>query len=202
MRTASFHQKRLGMAKKRAYRGPRRHKLETIEHYNAIAEAYDSLYGQEQEMKIDFMLGRLSLEGMRTILDAGCGTCLLFENIYDDDRILVGVDTSEKILREGWRKFRDKANTLLVQADAEHLPFRGKAFDAVFAVTLIQNLPKPRRFLEEAKRVSKEGATIVVSGLKRKYTFERFNSMLKKTILLKESYDVEGLKDYIAFGSA
>lgn len=174
-------------------------KLDTMEHYNALAKAYDTLYGQEQKMKIDFILKNLDLKNSGKILDVGCGTCILFENVYDEGKIFVGLDISEKILREGWRKFRDKTNLFLVLADAEHLPFRDKVFDTIFAITLIQNLPNPIRSLKEVKRVSKSEASIVVSGLKRKYTFKEFKSIISKAIFLSESYDIEDLKDYIAF---
>lgn len=174
-------------------------KLDTMEHYNALAKAYDTLYGQEQKMKIDFILKNLDLKNSGKILDVGCGTCILFENVYDEGKIFVGLDISEKILREGWRKFRDKTNLFLVLADAEHLPFRDKVFDTIFAITLIQNLPNPIRSLKEIKRVSKSEASIVVSGLKRKYTFKEFKSIISKAIFLSESYDIEDLKDYIAF---
>jgi ubiquinone/menaquinone biosynthesis C-methylase UbiE len=174
-------------------------KLDTMEHYNALAKAYDILYGQEQKMKIDFILKNLDFKNSRKILDVGCGTCILFENVYDEGKIFVGLDISEKILREGWRKFRDKTNLFLVLADAEHLPFRDKVFDTIFAITLIQNLPNPIRSLKEIKRVSKSEASIVVSGLKRKYTFKEFKSIISKAIFLSESYDIEDLKDYIAF---
>jgi len=176
-------------------------KLDTMEHYNALAKAYDTLYGQEQKMKIDFILKNLNLKKGEKILDVGCGTCILFENIYDEDKIFVGVDISEKILREGWKKFRDKTNLFLVSADAEHLPFRDKVFDTIFAITLIQNLPNPIISLKEIKRVSKREASIVVSGLKRRYTFKEFNSIIRNAIFLRESYDIENLKDYIAFST-
>ncbi|MGB9727122.1 MAG: class I SAM-dependent methyltransferase [Nitrososphaeria archaeon] len=179
--------------------GPWKHKLDTIKHYNALAKAYDKLYGQEQKMKIDFILKNLDLKNRRKILDVGCGTCILFESLYDEDKIFVGVDISEKILRIGWIKFRDKINLFLVLADAEHLPFRDKVFDTIFTITLIQNLPNPIRSLEEIKRVSSRDAAIIVSGLKSRYTFKEFNTLIKNVVFLKESYDVEDLKDYIAF---
>ena len=105
-------------------------------------------------------------------------------------------------MREGWTKFRDKINSFLVSADAEHLPFRDKVFDTIFAITLIQNLPNPIKSLKEIKRVSKREASIVVSGLKRKYTFKEFKSIIRKAIFLRELYDMEDLKDYIAFSTS
>ena len=64
-------------------------KLDTMEHYNALAKAYDTLYGLEQKMKIDFILKNLDLKNSEKILDVGCGTCILFENIYDKDKFLL-----------------------------------------------------------------------------------------------------------------
>lgn len=167
-----------------------------MEHYNELAKGYDELYGQEQKMKIEFMLKNFDLTSKKMILDVGCGTGLLFENIYDENKILIGIDISEKILREGWKKFKSKSNVFLIQADADHLPFRSKVFESVSAITLIQNLPSPKETLKEIKRVSKKGALIIISGLKRKYKINEFNSIFEE-FTLKKLYDVEDLNDYI-----
>ncbi|MCX8188942.1 MAG: class I SAM-dependent methyltransferase [Nitrososphaeria archaeon] len=174
-------------------------KLTTMKHYNALAKGYNELYGEEQKLKINFILKELDLGEKNIILDIGCGTCILFESIYNKDRTLIGIDISEKILREGWRKFKGKSNIMLVQADADHLPFRNKIFDTIFTITLIQNLPNPKATLQEIKRVSKKGALIIATGLKRKYEIKEFASIFEE-ITIKKIYDIENLYDYILYG--
>lgn len=174
-------------------------KISSREHYNALARGYDELYGEEQKIKMDFILKKIDLEDKNIVLDIGCGTGILFETIYDKNRMFIGVDISERMLKEGWRKFKDEANVQFVQADADHLPFRSKVFETIFAITLIQNLPDPKVTLQEIKRISKKGALLIVSGLKRKYGIDGFNSIFGG-IDLKKLYDIENLNDYIAYG--
>lgn len=173
-------------------------KISSMEHYNALAKGYDELYGDEQQRKIDFILKELDLKDKNIILDIGCGTGILLENIYDKNKVFVEVDISEKMLKEIWKKFKDEPNVLLIQADADNLPFRSKIFEAIFAITLIQNLPNPKVTLREIKRVSKEGAHMIASGLKRKYRIDEFKSLFEE-IILKKLYDIENLNDYIVY---
>ncbi|MEM1986494.1 MAG: methyltransferase domain-containing protein [Nitrososphaeria archaeon] len=174
-------------------------KISSMEHYNALAKGYDELYGEEQRRKIDFILKEFDLKDKNIILDIGCGTGLLLEKIYDKNKVFVEVDISEKMLKKIWKEFKDEPNVLLVQADADNLPLRSKIFETTFAITLIQNLPNPKMTLQEIKRVSKKGAHIIASGLKRKYRIDEFKSIFEE-ITLKKLYDIENLNDYIAYG--
>lgn len=172
-------------------------KLDTMKHYDACAKVYDSQYSQEQKAKIEFVLKFLHLKSERLILDVGCGTCILFEYLLDKAKILVGIDISKNILREAKAKFKGKANIFLIQADADYLPFPNGVFDAVFAITLLQNMPSKKVTLKELKRVAKPNASILVTGLKKSFKLERFKALLED-FSLKKIWDLEGLKDYIA----
>jgi ubiquinone/menaquinone biosynthesis C-methylase UbiE len=109
----------------------------------------------------------------------------------------VGLDISMGLLSWARSKLRG-TQTALILSDADYLPFRLTAFDKVFAITLLQNLPEPRRALSEAKAVAKPAATIILSGLKKKYSKEEFLALLSSVGLrVEEVMDVE-LKDYLA----
>jgi len=63
------------------------------------------------------------------------------------------------------------------------LLFSNQTFDAVFAITLLQSTSNPQATLNEIKQVSKSNATIVVTGLRKAFTKEEFEKMLKKANL-------------------
>ncbi|MCD6264261.1 methyltransferase domain-containing protein, partial [Candidatus Bathyarchaeota archaeon] len=110
----------------------------------------------------------------------------------------VGVDLSQALLSWARSKLREVQNLDLLLSDADYLPFKEEVFDAVFAITLLQNLPEPRKTLSEAMRVAKPEAPIVVSGLKKKYNREEFEDLLSSTGLrVREIMDGE-LKDFVA----
>lgn len=173
-------------------------KLNVMNHYDVVARAYDLQYGQEQRAKIEFILRNLDLEYTGLVLDVGCGTGLLFDYLLEKAKILVGVDISRNILRKVREKFKGKDNIFLIQADADYLPFPEETFDLTFAITLLQNVPSPAETMKEMRRVTKTGASIIVTGLKKGFGLEDFKLILKG-FLLRKLWNEPYLKDYIAF---
>jgi len=174
-------------------------KRKTIKHYDQIANGYDGQYHLEQDAKITVALKNLSTVNNAIILDAGCGTGLLFPHIAKKAKLVLGIDTSPKLLKQAKTKTKAHNNIAVIRADADHSPFAADTFIHVFAVTLLQNLLNPTKTLEEIKRVTKPNATIVITALKKHWTLEALNKLLEKAEfeILKIKTD-ENLKDYVA----
>jgi ubiquinone/menaquinone biosynthesis C-methylase UbiE len=174
-------------------------KRRTMEHYDQIARVYDMQYYVEQEAKIKAALMDLTLKKEEIILDVGCGTGLLFPHLATKIKLVIGVDVSSSIVNQAKKRAKEYGNTALVISDADHLPFLNETFDAVLAITLLQNMSKPDQTLNEIKRVTKQTSRIVISGLKKTFSQKRFKQLLKKedlTLIVFRSD--ENLKDYIA----
>ena len=87
----------------------------------------------------------------------------------------------------------------MVQADADHLPFRNGSFNVVFAFTVLQNMPKPLETLNEIKRTAKHDAIIAVTGLKKAFPKDAFEELLQNAGLSVVSLkDEDALKCYVA----
>ena len=86
--------------------------------------------------------------------------------------MVVGVDISRKLLLKANEQAKALGNVFVLQADADHLPFREDFFDAVFAFTVLQNMPKPSKTLRELKRVANLAGRVVVTGLKKAFPLE------------------------------
>jgi ubiquinone/menaquinone biosynthesis C-methylase UbiE len=158
-------------------------KRRVIEYYDKLSRIYDALYGYEQKLKINEALKVIHIKPSDTILDAGCGTGLLFSYIANSARLIIGVDVSIKILKVAKKlikKFGLSAISL-VRADVDFLPFKDRIFDKAFAVTLLQNMPDPILTLKEIARVTKDDAEVVVTGLKKFFSKEDFLKMLVKS---------------------
>jgi ubiquinone/menaquinone biosynthesis C-methylase UbiE len=90
-------------------------------------------------------------------------------------------------------------NVDLVQADADHLPFKKEQFSTVFAFTVLQNMPKPLETLLEVRRTAREGAVVTVTGLKKTFSAGSFGNLLRNAGLNVVSVkDEENLKCYVA----
>jgi len=170
-------------------------KRSIIEYYDRLADIYDSLYGGEQKAKIKVIFKVMNVEAGRLVLDIGCGTGLLMEYLVADSGCLVGVDLSVKSLRrarERLRRLGAEQDVLLIRADAENLPFRSEVFDKIFALTLLQNTPSPRRALREIIRVAKDKSQAIVTGLRKYFTIDEFRGLISsfgEYELFPESHD-------------
>jgi len=174
-------------------------KREVIHHYDSLAPVYDAQYGEEQERKIKAALGSASLKKHGLVLDAGCGTGLLFQHMEKSIELLVGLDVSPRILKEAKKSRKQLPTTSLVRADADFTPFQDNVFDATFGITLLQNVPAPLATLREMKRVTKNHAFLVITGLKKRFSQEAFVKLLEIAGLMSLVIESGGeLKGYVA----
>jgi demethylmenaquinone methyltransferase/2-methoxy-6-polyprenyl-1,4-benzoquinol methylase len=94
------------------------------------------------------------------ILDVGSGTLLLEERLLSSRCTIVGLDLTEEMLRVGKAKGLPNVS-LLVNGDAEFLPFRDAAFDAVTSCYVAKYVDFSR-FAEETARVVRPGGRVVL----------------------------------------
>ena len=167
-------------------------------HYNAMAPSYDALYGEEQSKKHEVALQTLGSLSGEMVLDAGCGTGLLFYKIAGYNPSIVGVDLSRRMLKRAVEGFRPLKNVHFICCDADFLPLGENLFDCVFSFTLLQNMLTPKTTLEEAVRVAKGDSTLVFTGKKKAFSEDEFLKLLREAGLHIVRFFEEGLKDYAA----
>ena len=113
--------------------------------------------------------------------------------------MVVGVDVSRKLLLKAKEQAKVFPNVFVLQADADHLPFKDGFFGGVFAFTVLQNMPKPAETLDELKRVAKVGGGVVVTGLKKAFPLEKFMDVLEGSGLKLVAFvDDEAMNCYVA----
>jgi ubiquinone/menaquinone biosynthesis C-methylase UbiE len=173
-------------------------KRDTMDRYERTAKTYDMQYSEEQEAKIEAALEESRIEGKAVILDAGCGTGLLFRHVAKRARLIVGIDTSLNLLRQARTKAKAYTSAAIVLADADYAPFVAKTFTHAFAVTLLQNTPQPAITLEEIERTTRAKAVVVITGLKKHFTLGDFTLLLTHAQLEITSLRTDDkLKDYV-----
>jgi len=104
-----------------------------------------------------------------TSIGTGADVPFLAEQIPLQQVDLVGLDLSMGMLRRCRKKLRAFSSaSLLVQANAERLPFADRTFDVVVHVGGINFFDQPAAAVREMQRVAKSGALVVVSDETKK----------------------------------
>jgi len=166
--------------------------------YNATANGYNELHGEEQHRKYQRALKNVDTKST-AVLDVGCGSGLFFSQVAGQADLVVGIDVSRNLLLKAKEHARGFGDVYIVLADADHLPLREDFFGGVFAFTVLQNMPSPQEALAEWKRVATVGGKIVVTGLKKAFALEKFMDILETSgMRLDEFVDEEEINCYIA----
>jgi ubiquinone/menaquinone biosynthesis C-methylase UbiE len=121
----------------------------------------------------DLLLDRSGIVPGMTVLEVGCGsgcyTTFAARRVGPAGRV-VGFDIqrgmliqcARKLARPEWREIR---NLDLVRGDARCLPFRDGVFDAVYLVTVLQEIPDTQAALSGCRRVLRAGGVLGVTEL-------------------------------------
>jgi ubiquinone/menaquinone biosynthesis C-methylase UbiE len=98
---------------------------------------------------------------------------------------IVGLDLTMGMLRQCRKKLRDfRKSTLLVQANAECLPFADRSFDVVFHIGGINLFDRPTLAVEEMARVAKPGSLILIADETKTVIQENYQ---KKNLLTRSA---------------
>ncbi|NVM27662.1 MAG: class I SAM-dependent methyltransferase [Candidatus Helarchaeota archaeon] len=166
--------------------------------YEETADVFDRRYHEIQNSKYEIIFQNISISSKQRILDAGCGTGFFFQFIDDFECKKYGLDFSIESLKICRRRIGKESSIAILCADADFLPFREEYFDIILAITVLQNLPTPKKSLEEFKRVCKLNGLIILSLLKKKFPPKRINNLLNDAQLSpKQIIDDEKCEDVI-----
>ena len=173
-------------------------KRKIIQCYDITAPSYDEQYADEQKRKYKKALENVNVDGA-AVLDVGCGSGLFFREVAAQADLVVGVDVSRKLLLKAKKQANNHGDVFVLQADADHLPFKDGFFDAVFAFTVLQNMPKPPKTMDKLKQVVKFGGRVVVTGLKKAFSLDQFMDVLENSGLKLAAFvDEEAVNCYVA----
>lgn len=181
-----------------------------IEKYNSTSSFYDDRYRKIQNEKFELHFKNTNFNS-KTLLDAGCGTGLLFEHISSlNDKNLgrtlryIGTDISWKMLKHFYnktKKIKNKINSNLILGDIENLPFREDKFNLIFSITSLQNLHDLKKGLKEIIGVGKENAALKLSILRKQLKLEEVIAYLNSRMINLKIEIVEDVEDVFIQGN-
>jgi phosphatidylethanolamine/phosphatidyl-N-methylethanolamine N-methyltransferase len=155
------------------------HEASTRKIYDIHSMFYDATFGRLVKRRIERAIHHMNIADTDRVLDLGIGTGVSL-NYYPQHARVTGVDLSAGMLRKAREKIRERElpHANVFQADALRLPFADDTFDHVFTSHVISVVSDPYRLVEEAQRVAKPGARIVM--VNHFQSTNRFIAMLEK----------------------
>jgi ubiquinone/menaquinone biosynthesis C-methylase UbiE len=128
--------------------------------YDKFADSYDRFFAPLERIGLsEYRKEALSLlPENASILELGAGTGANFE-FYPESRRAVSTELSIKMIGAAKPKVR---TNVLVNADAQYLPFGESEFDAAFATLVFCSIPEPGLAFGELRRVVKPGGRVVL----------------------------------------
>ena len=185
-------------------------KKNIIAKYNSTSRFYDDRYSDIQNSKFKLLLKNFKFDD-KIILDAGCGTGLLFEFFLRfNQRMLnrklryIGLNISWKMLKQFLYKINKRSSIKrvnLILGDIENLPFREEKIHQIFAVTSFQNLYNIEKGLKELIRVGQNGTSLNLSILGKNLNLDSIYSCLKSETANFNLITLEKVDDIIIQGN-
>lgn len=126
-------------------------------------DQYGSWYDKERrtgyyelinELEIDYIAPHVK---NRDVLEVGCGTGIILNEICKVAREATGIDLSSGMLEDSRRKGLN-----VIQANVLSMPFEEGAFDAVYSCKVLPHVPEIVEALKEIRRVLRPGGTALL----------------------------------------
>jgi len=173
------------------------------QYYDQFSKHYDAqrlagYFGFVNEMEAA-VLKPLSLN--KSVLEIGCGTGLILQQIRKEAESAVGVDLSHGMLLSAAAK-----GLSVARADAVAMPFKSDSFDVVCSFKVLAHIKNIEKSLNEAARVAKSNGFVVLEfynsrSIKRltnffirKKIFTRYDSLAAIKRMLPRQLSIEAVK--------
>ncbi|MDF1498783.1 MAG: class I SAM-dependent methyltransferase [Patescibacteria group bacterium] len=151
-------------------------KVENKEYYNKTSNKYDrqrtkKYFSLINELEIDTVLPFVN---NKKVLEVGCGTGLILQEINKYTFEAIGIDISDKMLDISKNK-----NLNVLNADVNKIPFPDEYFDVVYSFKVLAHIKNIEVALKEMARVTKPNGKLFLEFY-NPYSFKRLNNIFFK----------------------
>jgi len=162
-------------------------KEQAKKYYDQEAKDYIQMYKEEYKeypanlIRLNFIIERLKQNKVKTVLDAGCGTCGTMIRLLKEGFKVTGFDFSEEMVKEG-RKELEKAGydpNLIFHSDLEEdTTLSQEKFDAIIALGVFPHILNEKEAISNMRgMLSKHGLVFIEfrNDLFASYTLNKYS---------------------------
>lgn len=141
--------------------------------YEALAPTYNQRFADDNDRPATahVLLDLARTHDARAVLEVGCGTGRWLAELRPVADRCYGLDPSKGMLSQASRR---DVSIGLTRGRGEHLPFPAGTFDLVYCVNTIHHMDGQQTFIQEARRVLRDGGVLAVIGMdprQQRYTW-------------------------------
>ncbi|PJZ65921.1 hypothetical protein CH371_10335 [Leptospira wolffii] len=147
----------------------RQRDLKTSQYFDEVAKNWESI----QRDVLDPILYRNKIldrlpEFSGRISDLGCGPGGLIPYLLTKSKEVLGIDSSEEMLKEARNSFLNNPQVSFLEADLDALPnsLRNSS-DAVVASMVLHHLSNPAKVMREINAILRDNGTFIIVDLKK-----------------------------------
>jgi ubiquinone/menaquinone biosynthesis C-methylase UbiE len=145
-----------------------RHYNECVPTVEEELDLWSDYHGHRHEMRYRLVgdAARSALPDGGVLLDIGCGSALVADQLLDRDASYIGVDFGGHHIESAAKRHRDGGGVLrrtFLRGDGEHLPLADASVDVVVFTEVIEHLLRPELAVWEIARVLRPGGVLVMT---------------------------------------
>ncbi|WP_054855760.1 class I SAM-dependent methyltransferase [Vulcanisaeta sp. JCM 16161] len=146
---------------------------------------------EERNIKYYLIMNRY-IRDSKLILDAGCGGGFFSRTLSNQGHVVIALDIEYNVVKNVIGN-----NIERIQADAQMMPFRDNSVNSILAISLIEHLPQPNKFIQESQRILKRGSYLIIQIPNLQYIIEPHTkwpiiyvlpNKLRQVIAIKQGY--------------
>jgi len=120
------------------------------------------------------IIRRTLIDARGLVLDIGCADGHFTKLASEHATFVIGMDTNATALKRA----EPSSKIGFIMADAQWLPYHNAVFDNAICFDVIEHMQNDKQFLQEVKRVLKEGGALHLTTLNR----NRLTTIIRKII--------------------
>lgn len=158
-----------------------------IQYFNSLSTSWDKIVGNDASrlQKIKSLFEMIHIGKGDCVLDAGCGTGVLFPIIQEyigQDGTLIAVDTSDKMIEEAKERYKHFSNIQYIISALEDVQIPENSIDVILCFAVFPHIEDKLQALKKCKECLKYNGSLYIFHLSDTKSLNDFHHNLNAPV--------------------